>query len=320
MIAQLAERILAEDPDPIVRFRLLRDVLRTPADSPDLALAQKALERSRWVQELAAEQRADGGWGRFHTTDTRSKQRISTTEAGVERALALGLDATHPLLRKTSDYLGAILAGSIRFPDGAERNERWATGWRLFTAATLARIEPNASILDDTWSLWAEIAQRTLTSGAHDREAELGAHRDLAGVSKEIGYLTLSNKYAVSLLASRAQRLPAFTERALVTWLWRKPRGLGYMDVALHAAPAAAGPLDRWFASLGLMAGFPTARVLARDVLDWIWSRRNERGLWDFGPARSAQLSLSENARRKHRREHDWSTRTLALLRRYGDT
>jgi hypothetical protein len=115
------------------------------------------------------------------------------------------------------------------------------------------------------------------------------------------------------------ERVPASTERALVTWLWRKPRGLGYMDVSLHAAPAGAGALDRWFASLDLMACFPTARVLARDVLGWIWSRRNERGLWDFGPARSPQLSLSEDWRRKHRREHDWSVRTLALLRSYLD-
>ena len=88
-ITATAERILADGPDPVVRLRLLRDVLRRPADSNEVMQARSDLAANPWVRLLESEQRSDGGWGRFHSRDTRSKCKIITTEAGVDRALAL---------------------------------------------------------------------------------------------------------------------------------------------------------------------------------------------------------------------------------------
>ena len=134
-------RILEEDPDPVVRFRLLRDVLRLKPDSDTLVRAHKETLKSRWVRELANEQKEDGSWGRFHSA-VKCKGKIVTTKAAVERGLALGLEASDPIFQAAMNYLTHLLVGKVAFPDPPERNNRWATGTQLFAAATLARICP----------------------------------------------------------------------------------------------------------------------------------------------------------------------------------
>jgi hypothetical protein len=320
IIETSAGRILADDPDPVVCFRLLRDVLRRPADDPEMVQARESLSKSRWVQELECEQWSDGSWGRLHSMDVRAKQRIPTTEAGVGRAIALGLDANHRVLRKASGHLVGILeTGECRDP--AEKNDRWKTGVRLFSAATLAQMDPNLPALDVVWNLWADIAGRTLASGEYCAEAEVLAHTQLTGASVKDSYLVLNNRYALSLLGSRAERLPRDTEKTLVAWIWRRPGGIGYLDAALSCVPPPLkrGPFERWFTSLELMSRFPSSRRLAGDGIDWLWTQRNEERLWDFGPRSdwSVSLPLSESRQRRRNRQHDWSTRVLVLLMRY---
>jgi energy-converting hydrogenase A subunit M len=153
-IEQSAQRILDTQPDATVRIRLLRDVLRLPAqDDAMLNAQQDVTTKSRWVQELIQEQQGDGSWGRLHSRDSQAKARIVTTEVGVERALALGLDVTDPALRNAARYLANLLEGKANYLDRPERNDRWPTGVRLFAAATLARIQPDHAALDDVWNL-----------------------------------------------------------------------------------------------------------------------------------------------------------------------
>lgn len=179
LIRAIAGCILAGESDPVVRFRLLRDVLARALDSPELVQARRDLATSRWVRELEREQREDGSWGRFHSRDSQARHRIFNTEVGVERVLALGLDVSHPILSRAARYLVGLLEGPLAgFPDPPERNDRWATGARLFTAAMLALVQPDHPILDEVWNLWLSIAQRVFAVGRYDPEAEMLALAD----------------------------------------------------------------------------------------------------------------------------------------------
>ena len=55
-IENIAKRILKSNPDPVVRYRLLRDILRRPSHDPAVAEALAVLESSRLVRRLAEEQ------------------------------------------------------------------------------------------------------------------------------------------------------------------------------------------------------------------------------------------------------------------------
>jgi len=316
-----AHRILSEGPDAAVRRRLLRDVLRRPAGDPELIAARNGLDGSRWVRLLAREQRVDGGWGRFHTMDTKVQQKVRTTEAGVARAVALGLDVSHPILSKASRYITRILKGATAFPDGAEKNDCWLTGAEIFSAATLAQIEAGAAALDGAWNLWEEIANRAFARGDYNLDAELRAHRSLTGRSGRCKYLRLNNRYAVGLLGVRAAQLDRRIERAYLAWLWNNPAGLGYLGAPLSSFPDAARPLrvDTWLSSLELLSLYPSWRGCAGKAIAWLWSKRRDGPAWDLGPRSwwSSWFPLSEDWRRRGNRSRDYTTRVLILLRKY---
>lgn len=319
-IEAIAHRLLELNPEPVPRYRLLRDVLRRPPDDADLCEARAGLETSQQVQVLIQEQRSDGSWGPFHSRDSRLKQRIPTTEAGVERALALGLDFTHPILQKTAAYILSVLKGEILFPDRQEKNDRWPTGMRLFLASTLSLIQPDHPILNRDRSIWVEICNRTFQSGSYSKEAEILAHLELTGASVKDSYLVMNGKYQLTLLGSIPGSLPREIERALLRWLWERPSGIGYISIPLNKLPPdrKPGSFDRWLASHEMLArGFPTWCELAREVVDWLWAQLNERGGWDFGrrPTDSIRLPYSDDWHKSQTRFIDWTTRVLALLR-----
>jgi hypothetical protein len=319
-VEAIAAQILRERPSPVVRFRLLRDVLKEKPNSDVFVGARAEMLKSDWVRELASEQREDGSWGRFHSA-TKCEGKIATTETAVGRGLALGLEASDTIFRAAIDYLTCLLEGKVEFPDPAERNNRWATGTQLFAATTLAKICPSLSVLDEAWRLWVEIAERTFVSGRYDWEAEVRAHEALTGASVKDSYLVLNNRYQLELLGSRADKLPEALENSLFDWVWHRSNGVGYLGVPLANPPKkfTAGMLERLFMSLEILCGFPSWRKHADGIVDWFWKQRDSEGLWDFGPRASMTVyfPLSENWRKSKNRQHDWTTRILTLLREY---
>ncbi len=251
----------------------------------------------------------------------KSKGKTVTTEAAVERGLALGLEASDQIFHRTISYLTSLLEGKAEFPDPPERNNRWATGTQLFTAATLARICPALPILNKPWELWATIAEHTFASGKYNSEAEVRAHEILTGASVRNSYLVLSGRYQLAFLGSRATLLPKALEDALVDWAWHKKDGIGYLEIPLANPPSrfTAGMLDRFFTSLELLSCFPSWRKHAESLVGWLWAQRDSEGLWDFGPraSMSAYFPLSKSWWRSRSRQHDWSTRVLGLLKRF---
>ncbi len=321
VIEHSAARILERNPGPVVRYLLLRDILMTPLDSPQLLQAKGELNHSRCIRELADEQGADGAWGAFHSRSTRLKQRTASTEAGVERALALGLDASHAILRRASAYIHGIMQGSIPFPDYQEKNDRWPTGLRLFLASTLSLIQPYHPVLNQDRELWREIAARTFRSGKYSEQDEIDAHAELTGASVKDSYLVLNGRYQLNLLSSVPGTLSAELETALLKWLWERSDGIGYLEVPLNATPPTKpGPFDRWLASSELLAcRFPAWAQFAHSQMDWLWKQRDGQGMWDFGarPSSTSAVPLSDDWRHRQDRVFDWTTRVLALLRKY---
>jgi hypothetical protein len=321
---ETALRVLEQDPGEIVCYRLLRDVLRRPDDDPELTRAKGTLDLSRCVQELEGEQWEDGGWGPFHSRSTHLKQKIPSTEVGVERALTLGLDRSHPVLEKAAAYIIDIMEGRRAFPDRHERNNRWETGMRHFLASTLSLIEPEHEILDADRELWGEIARRTFRSGEYRAENEMAAHAELTGATVKDSYLVLNNRYSLNILGSVRGLLPPEVEGALLDWLWNRKDGIGYLGVPLGGVPpyGKAGRFDRWLTSLEMLGRlFPGWVDCAQEAVNWIWQQRDTEGHWDFGPRAGyvSVLPLSDSWRRRQDRRFDWTTRVLVLLRRFCD-
>jgi len=321
IIDKTAVKILDQSPGVVVRYRLLRDVLRKKSDYPELLQAKDNLNQSLYIQELENEQREDGGWGAFHSRSTQLNQRIPSTEVGVERALSLGVDTSHPVLQKASAYILGIMQGQIKFPDYHEKNDRWQTGMRLFLASTLSLLYSEHPILNDDRKLWYEIVKRAFQSGKYREKDEIDAHAELTGATVKDSYLVLNNRYQLNILGSIPGALSKELELALLQWLWEKPDGIGYLQIPLNQTPPAkSGQFDRWLTSLEMLARlFPTWIHFSQSSIKWLWEHKNEEGCWDFGPrlSSSSYLPLSDSWRNKRNRLFDWTTRILILMRKY---
>jgi len=321
-LSRAGHRLRAADLDPVVRFLLLRDVLALPEASPQLKAARASACTSVQVRRLQAAQLPNGSWGPFHSMRSAQHTRVPTTEAGVTRALALGLEDDHPVLRRAGDYIERILADAEPFPDRAEVNARWPIGTTLFAAGTLARFRPASAPLAEPRSYWTQVARATFASGRHDPEAELACHRRLSGLDiRALRYLELGNAYTLALLGSIPGLMPESIERAYCHWLWRRTSphpGPGYLRAELDRLPPLHRPAlcDRWLAAQQLMARLPSWTELADGVLRELAAVVRPDGLWDFGPRPpgSPRLPLSESWRRKGVRAHDWTVRVLVLL------
>jgi hypothetical protein len=315
-VIEIGGQLLDEVSDPVIRYRLLRDVLHKPPENLEVVEARERLDHHHHVCALAEEQWEDGSWGRQHSKDTRADQKIGTTETGVERALHLGLDQGHPILQKASQHLISVIeTGECR--DRREKNDRWMTGVRLFAASTLAKIEPRHSALDGVWALWMEILERAFASGDYDEDAEVQAHKELTGASVRGSYLTLRNKYTLGLFGSRPSEIPPNLEQALMAFIWNLDEGIGYLSVPVSLPPLMKpSTIDRWFASHELLSRFPTWGKLVGETVEWLWGMCKTAGRWDFGPRSPASvvMPLSKDWRQKGARQIDWTTRVLLLL------
>ena len=77
-VENAAEVVLAKDPEPVVKARLLREVLVRPADDSEYLKAKADARESKWVRQLEEAQCDDGSWGRFHTENTKARSTFPT--------------------------------------------------------------------------------------------------------------------------------------------------------------------------------------------------------------------------------------------------
>ena len=131
----------------------------------------------------------------------------------------------------------------------------------------------------------------------------------------------LNGRYQLNILGSVPGLLPDWLARALLDWVWRREDGIGYLEAPLVCPPPQRqGEFERWMTSWELLSRlFPRRVHRARDAINWLWSEQDDSGLWDLGSraSTSTALPLSDSWRRRENRVFDWTTRVLALLRRY---
>ncbi len=323
-LQETARGLLALNPDPAPRFRLLRDVLRADPACPAYVRAQAALQGSKWVARLENSQQADGSWGRFHTQDSSVKQPIPTTEAAIHEALGIGLDGTHPVLARVIPLLLAYMDGRLDWPDPPEKHDNplaWYVWERHYAAAALAQIDPTHPSLDVFWALWAEALTAAFQSGAYDRQREIAVLNDLlqCRMKNPVPFHVLP---PLLILSAGGRRLPQELERRVLDFVLHYPRGIYYVyDQAIsNPPPLAAKHFWNWFRAHQLLSRFPLWKERCAEAANWIWRQRGSDGLWDLGAGAYRRpyscFPLSEDWCHPLNRRVDSSLEMLGLLAR----
>ncbi|MBN2004217.1 MAG: hypothetical protein JXA21_12750 [Anaerolineae bacterium] len=324
----MAEKILEMRPDPIPRFRLVRDVLRLDPGDAVYRDAESAAKESKWVALLRDAQLADGTWGRFHTQDSRLKQPFPTTEVAIAIALDSGLDKHTLLLQKTIGTIVEYVDGETVWPDTPEKHENplaWYVWGRHFSAAVLALIDRQHPRLDEFWNLWAEAMRAAFHSGSYDRQKEIEVLNLLLECRMK-NPVPFHKKYPLLILSATNNRLPEALERQLLDFVVNSPEGIYYVYAkTIHAPvpPILSKDFWHWFQAHKLLSRFPLWRTMSEDAVNGIWAQRTGDGLWDLGGkiARKPFTSfpLSEAWRRPENRLIDSSVEILTLLSKCFD-
>ena len=262
-IETLGIHLLDCQPNAVVRYRLLRDVLQIPSDSKELVTARQHLLEHPWVIQLAREQGANGAWGRFHTQDTKIKTGFITCEHAIRRALALGLDRDTPVLAKAVEYMVKVLNGEAVWSDRVEKSEGRPIGVEAITAATLAQVDPDHPAVGSVREYSVRVANRCFPNGVYSPEAEWAAHKELRG----IGIRFIRSAYVLILLSSRSTPLPVDLEQKIINWIWHESRGNGYLGIDLQL-PSTRSVLP-WLKSLEILSPYSTFRKMSTTAIDW---------------------------------------------------
>ena len=327
-LVNIANKLLDMDPDPVPRFRLLRDLLKFDQDHKLLLEAKDNIQTSKWIKLLRSSQLADGTWGRFHTQNTKIKQVFPTTETAIATALASGLDKDSEVLKKTIAFILDHLDGKTTWTDIPEKHDNpdaWPIGIRHLSAANLALIDNVHPHLDEFWNYWLKTADAAFASGHYNRNAEIEIRNALDNIKRK-NPGAFHTKYHLILLSPTNKILPATLERKILLYVMDAPHGIYYTyDKLINTFP----PIDaRWFVSwllaIRLLSRFPTFQKVGVPALNWIWDQRSPEGLWNFTgyvPWKPVSyLPISESWRKRKNRVIDCTLLALDVLIHHFDT
>jgi hypothetical protein len=321
-LVSIAEQILALDPDPIPRFRLLRDVLRLNPASPEYTQAAATVQETAIVKLLRSSQHPDGTWGRFHTQDTSVKQPFLATEGAIAVALSSGLDRHDPILVRVQAAILDYMHARTCWPDPPEKHDNplaWYVWVPHVSAAVLSLIDRFHPSLEPFWRIWVAAEQAAFQSGSYDRQKEITALVDLLDCRMK-NPIPVTSKYPLLLLSSTHNPLPDGLERHLLSFILTYPRCIYYTyEKSLQDMPSIQ---DRhfwsWTQAHALLSRFGLWKEMAVEALNWIWEQRNEQGFWDLGRKMARRpftpFPLSESWRRPENRLIDYTVEMLTLL------
>lgn len=318
-IQNLASKILGLEPEPIPKYLLLRDVLEK--DPKHLTKLKKQVLQTKLVTGILTEQRKNGTWGRFHSQNTKIKQKYPTTESALHRCSVIGLTNEDLPIKTAIDYMEKVLQGKFVWEDWREKSEAWDAGVAVITASTLAEWCPNHPLVLPIRILWQKIVAESFESSLYHPSLEVMAQRKYHQISSDFYYI--GSKYAVRLLSSGKNKGdPKDTpdiENDYVKWLWTRESGMGYISnnrLADLPKEVTYKAVSAKIKALELLAGFPSTPSVCQDFIMWLWKNREEDGLWNFGPkgTEKIELPLSENTRNKINRKIDYTVRILSIL------
>ena len=322
-VMNCAQQLLSRDINPVVRYKLLKDVVGYSADKQEMKELKEEVLKSPLVAELEEEQLYDGSWGRLHSLDYSVKKKFPTTFIAVDRALYIGLDKSDIILFNAFEHVREVFQHKARVPDRGEVNERWPALIQYRIATVLEKIEPYNEYADPVWHTWLYIVQRVFREGAYNYEHDRKAQREVFGITGE-----RLVPLPVAFLLLRRKDVPNSLQQLMLDYCWENHLENGYFwpEAKLHQLPAFSNnKTRRWLNSFEFFTAFSGNSRYLQVPAEWIMNGRCEDGMWDFGPQIKDPYGYyrylsTEGWRKQYNRVIDCTVEILALLKKYLDS
>lgn len=315
-INRVINYLLERTVDPIPRFILLKEILKTDPNSKDYINSYELVKQSKWYRQLAEEQWADGSWGRFHTQDTKfaGNQFFKTTETAISRMKELSLNHSDAMVASCIRLMERYLTGEAMWPDKIEHHDGFIIALNTIVAANLSLLDPDNTLLLHRRKVCAENLEKAFQHGYLDESSWESENRN----SNEI-LLRIYMVHPIRLLQHNAD-LKEDLQRQYLNYIWTRKEGIYYIS---RYAPSEVKSLEdtgfqEWLRSLEELSGFMLfPEFLQRDGIYEHLLKESYRLMEENVTLTSASPvygHYSESWRRKSGRTDDLLLRILRFL------
>jgi hypothetical protein len=273
--------------------------------------------RSKWVEDIKKEQKVDGSWGRFHTQDTRIKQKYPTTENAVLRLKYLSLNRCDIMVEKACNYMERLLCDLSIWPEGWEKNKWFKPAVPLFIASKLAMFGSNSPNYICICNKWIDIINLCFQNNKYSGKIVDSIAIEQIGTPIDGSYIGLSSFNNILLFSHNANKIPVDIQKKYIQWLHNNPAIVGYTITSLNKKinelnGNALYDYIRIMALLSVFGGF--ANEFSYEI-KWLEKQQGCDGFWDFGNKINNNIKLSDNWRLEINRKIDCSIFVLGCLK-----
>lgn len=266
---------------------------------------------SKWVELLKMNQLHDGGYGRFHTQNSKIKLRFPTTERAIDSIKMLDLQRGNFLVDKLCDYMEKILKNEIQWPDGFEKNKWYRPAQPLFVASKLSIFGSSCKEYMEVFNSWHAILKEAFADGQYSKDRANKISKELLGCNIDGSYIGLNSIYLIELFANMEAEISDELKESYLKWLHHNGEVIGYTSVVLNQG--FNNNFSQLYKVYFLLSKFSSFKTEFREELTTLLKMRNKDGFWNFGKVFTCQ-KLSDDWRSKERMNIDHTIMALLLF------
>lgn len=305
-VFQVLDQIKELSPCAAVRYRIKR-ILKEEIEGELF----EEFYNSKWVQLLKKNQLDDGGYGRFHTQNSKKKLKFPTTERAIDSIKMLDLQRGNFLVDKLCDYMEKILKNEIQWPDGFEKNKWYRPAQSLFVASKLSIFGSSCKEYMEVFNCWHAILKEAFADGQYSKDRANKISKELLGCNIDGSYIGLNSIYLIELFANMEAEISDDLKECYIKWLHHNGEAIGYTSVVLNQG--FNNNFSQLYKVYFLLSKFSSFKTEFEEELTTLLKMRNKDGFWNFGRAFSCQ-KLSDDWRSKVRMNIDHTIMALLLF------
>ena len=188
-------------------------------------------KKERLLKKLLDEQQQDGSFGRFHTMNSKVKQKISTTQAAAWLMYENAFTRNDDICNKTCLYMERLLNDLSLWPDVWEKNKWCKPGVPLFIVSSLALFGSEDKKYKEICNVWIDLLVSTFETGEYSKDNVDAAAKDLLGVEIDGSYIGLHCLNNLALYACNVDTISLDVQKAYIKWLHNYDGMIGYTNI-----------------------------------------------------------------------------------------
>jgi len=300
----------------LIKNKLITSGLYTDCSDAQRKVIAKNAANSKKVLALQSEQWDDGSWGRFHTQNTKLKQKCRTTEMAAFVINWYGLPRGFQITDNLCAYMERLLEDLSLWPDAWEKNKWFKPAVPQFVASRLSLFGSNNNAYKNEVKKCVSILGHGFSNGEYSAEAVDIYASEMLGTPINGSYIGLNSINTISLFANNTDAISNELQSAYIKWLHDSTEKIGYLIISLSQFPDTLNnnsEIDNFLVSMQYLSQFCGFNEEYKKEIGWILSKQDKDGFWDFGDVFGGR-KLSNQWRKDIDRKIDHTIFILGIL------